>query len=211
MLVPKGDMFEVFDTYSKSNAEPIADATQSDVSVKSAVRGSDGARIVTLQRALTTSDMRTDIALSAASPLYLLYAYHRANGDRSRQHSDSGASANRVQLFRSTNAATPSMQLGALPTSYRDAHIALMLVAWNVLPLPIVLLARFFKPLGHIWFLLHRGLAIGVVLISLVALALAVLHHELGQRVASHFQSAHAILGLIVILLSIFQVCLFVY
>jgi hypothetical protein len=95
--------------------------------------------------------------------------------------------------------------LGDLSTSYRDAHIALMLVAWNLLPLPIVMLARFFKPIGHVWFVLHRGMAIGVVALSIVALTLAVLHHELGQRIATHFQSAHAIVGIIVVALSIFQ------
>jgi hypothetical protein len=99
MLTPKADdTFEVIDTYSKQNAEPIADATQGDVSVQNVTRRSDGV-FVTVQRTLLSNDTKTDVWLSPSTPLYLLYAYHRSNTDRSKQHSSAGATANRVQLF----------------------------------------------------------------------------------------------------------------
>lgn len=188
---------QILDTFALADETPLTDEQQ-DVKVES-VEQVDGRAVVKLSRALVSSDTSNDVNFD--QPMYLLYAWHDSAASLSSQHTQSGASSERISLYDGGVIAVDA----PLTNAYWQLHAVIMLVAWAVLPLPIVVLARYLKPVGQPWFTWHRALGFGVVILGVIGLCVAVVHHELGLRVSSHFVSAHGIVGLIVVVLAVAQ------
>lgn len=188
------------DAFSISNSQPSIDRQQDVANVS--IADTSGGRTASFTRPWDTRDA-DDIVLSDARAVYLLFAYHEAAADIATQHSKSGASSEPLNLFAASGGdALPLVELSSL---YRELHIAVMLVVWLALPLPLIAFARFLKALGHVWFQVHRGIGFFITIAGLAGLALGVAHQEIGVRVASHFGSPHSILGIIVLALAVAQ------
>lgn len=91
--------------------------------------------------------------------------------------------------------------------NYALAHAWLMIIAWIFLVPIAVLIARFYKNIGHKWFLLHRGIQIIALLLTVVGFALAVSSKVAnGYEIPASFlsiRSGHQRLGLYVFLMMI--------
>jgi len=91
------------------------------------------------------------------------------------------------------------------------AHAVVMAAAWAVLSPAAVAFARFGKGLepragpAARWFVLHKGLNYAAWAASLVGAGLGVGYVAAGSLRAAHFASAHARLGLVVVLLGFLQ------
>lgn len=82
--------------------------------------------------------------------------------------------------------------------AFTQVHGSLMFVAWNVLIPAAIYIARFEKnSLGHWWFILHSNLMRLAAVFMIIAFGFIV------AALDEHFDNAHAILGLITLLLTI--------
>jgi hypothetical protein len=188
---------DVLDTHGVGEETPLVDDS-SDVRLLG-IESVDGRIKVRLGRALHSND--ADDHNSFERPVFLLFAWHASSRDLGTRHQRSGVSAQPVSLY----AGVELGRVRAQNTAHWLAHAALMLIAWGALPFPLVVSARYVKPLGPAWFDWHRMLASGIVLLSLVGVVFAVAHHEAGRRQAKHLQSPHSMLGVILLALGAVQ------
>lgn len=86
----------------------------------------------------------------------------------------------------------------------RIVHGVLMAVSWGVLSVVSIIIARWFKWVGHTWFILHKSLNIIAILLTLIAFVISLVMVK-PFRQTSSVALTHAIVGLIVVILSVFQ------
>jgi hypothetical protein len=99
--------------------------------------------------------------------------------------------------------------LAAIPSnmSYEQIvqiHGVLMFLAWAVAPFLAIFIARFLKSIGHLWYQLHVGLFLvctGCGTIASTAILIV-------YKTPPHFIGTHRILGLLMLILMVFQIAL---
>ncbi|KAJ3318443.1 DOMON domain-containing protein frrs1L [Boothiomyces sp. JEL0866] len=88
-------------------------------------------------------------------------------------------------------------------------HGCLMFFAWSVCPTIGIFIARYFKKLGHLWFLLHVGLAITTTLCTIVGFLLIFLYYTPPHFSGSDFMNgSHTRWGLFILIGMVMQVVL---
>eukprot|EP01135_Chromosphaera_perkinsii_P007995 Nk52_evm67s1073 gene=Nk52_evmTU67s1073 len=108
------------------------------------------------------------------------------------------------ELFKLSVGSSFTNEISGTPNwfSYGMLHGLFMAISWGML-LPVgVVIARYFKHKDPLWFQLHRIIQLSGVLLFILGLVFGILARASG---GSHFQFAHGIIGIIVILLGIAQ------
>jgi DOMON domain/Eukaryotic cytochrome b561 len=90
-------------------------------------------------------------------------------------------------------------------TDLKTVHAVLMTLAWGVFVTIAWFLARFFKSIGHAWFIAHAALMSVAVLVTIVAFIIAVIMVDDDFAQANLAARAHSIIGLITVILSVAQ------
>jgi hypothetical protein len=147
------------------------------------------------QRKLSTGDSVKDLDIKPGSKLVLVIARGPASFDA--QHNDRITAADGIDLFEG---GTVGAGGGAAPLVL--IHGFLMLLAWTVLSVVGTFFARYLKDLGHAWYVAHRGMMSTAVLLTFIGFILITIH--VGKD-GLHYNSVHALLGVVVIMFSIAQ------
>lgn len=205
------------DRFATGYATPSAQATAESVLVS---RSSVGGRSsVVWRRALTTAAVNDghDVYLGAVDGVGVAFAACsntlRTCSSFNVQHTHTRALDDTIKLVSapsangsSTNAidVASSGDGGVSPNVVRRrAHASLMAVSWLVAAPVGAFIARYGKPLGHVWFLAHRSISSVAIVASIVGLVLSFLNVQ--ALAAGHLATPHAVVGALVTLLAVVQ------
>ncbi|TPX47694.1 hypothetical protein SeMB42_g01789 [Synchytrium endobioticum] len=173
-------------------------ATQNLQVVTSSVSGTNF--IVTVQRPLASLQAQEKTLVNGTQS----YIYATGNTPATTtasasipQHSVTGRNVLQIDLFPDGSAIPVSVDNSSLDyDALIKAHGCLMFIAWAVWCPLMIVIARNFKPfLGIWWFRLHSIIAIVVVIFVFAAFALG--HYA--NTVSTSAKSAHAVIGIIVL------------
>jgi len=186
----------VSDMFSNGHEPPTVDTSaggSSDlVATDSNVQRTGGTTTVTFSRPVTSADSHDmDITLGNMN---MIWAYQATSDDPTDKHTSNGVLGinfftGSTQLLKSSNSNLPVF------------HGVTMLLMWGLFAVWGAYLPSFLKGLGHIWYQLHVVIQ-GIVLLFTMFAFIAI---EAFLGTSGHFDNAHNILGIIVIILAIFQ------
>jgi Eukaryotic cytochrome b561 len=91
------------------------------------------------------------------------------------------------------------------PFDLRVLHGIMMSVCWGFLVIVSVLLARFGKGLGHCWYLTHAIVNATVILVTIAAAVIGIVHVEKDFAQDDLWARFHGILGMVVTVVTVFQ------
>lgn len=162
---------EVTDRYSEDRQEPDIDGEVggSDNILASSINIIDGNAYVRFIRPICAVDDDLDRSISTGVTDVIL-AYNVGGED---------------DIHDNWSHVSVDFQAGKLWLRYENTmtvHAVLLSVAWCLLISPAVLLPRFFKHIGHKWFLLHRGITIAGVVLALIGIFIGLTDSSLTQE-----------------------------
>lgn len=184
-----------------SRSMPQFDASQ-DVSLLpggSHVDGTLRARFTRLANTLdATGDIEIDLTGKKQFVLWSVgdapsggasadFEYHRSRG---------------VQRVNFVSGESEAVSSGVL--ALRRNHGVVMFLTWGVVTPVAILIARYFKHIGHLWYQLHMGLQMATLVLHLTGFALAVRAAE----GTTHFGGLHQVVGLMATLALFAQIAL---
>eukprot|EP00002_Diphylleia_rotans_P009567 TRINITY_DN19957_c0_g1_i1.p1 TRINITY_DN19957_c0_g1~~TRINITY_DN19957_c0_g1_i1.p1 ORF type:complete len:377 (+),score=87.59 TRINITY_DN19957_c0_g1_i1:50-1180(+) len=181
-------VLEIVDYYAKGNERPIRD-NQQDFSATSG-QEVDGITTVKFTRKLNTGDSDDEDLTNKLDSANFIAAFHPT-------------SDNLAQVHKGTGKAQVSLKgCQIIPQSKdklddEEIHGMLMLIGWGFLVPVAIILARFFKSIGHLWYQLHVALLL--VAYGLIIAGFAVIVDSKGGEMEFEMgaEGAHVVCGII--------------
>ena len=197
----------VQDMKASGEVTPQLDPVQNIL--QSAGSESNGVTVIKFQRLLNTGDSN-DAVLKVEQKNTFIWAYHPSN-DALVEHPRTGRGSFSAVLSASNQPSETKALNDEGELSKLIAHGALMLVAWIVLvPLGIIM-AKFWKRLGHKWYLAHAGIQSFACLLTLASFILIIVikspdGHAFFDASTNPVAFTHAIFGVLVTVIgAVFQ------
>lgn len=189
----------VINGYSKSNVRPSAEQT---LLKKQVAKSEDGTMVLFFERPLDHPSKQMRIHTNGVQKI--IWAY--SDSPKLGMHKRDGSM--RVQLSKTGNSRQTMPRRRKSSHSMVKAHGILMWLSFGVLFPVGVLLAKLMPRDGDkpYWLILHRLIQLLAAVLVLISFGL-IIANKLKKKFG-HFQTTHAIMGLIVIVVSLLQILL---
>eukprot|EP00158_Paraphelidium_tribonemae_P009915 Partr_v1_DN28999_c2_g1_i6_m25734 putative Ferric-chelate reductase len=180
----------VKDMYAQSTRTPTEDATSSIIAYNGTESG--GTTIIKFRRYAKSSDSQ-DLSIDVTKEQFLIYAFHPTSDDFVQHPRGSFGSSVIRDFSSSTVTSAPATELALL------AHGLGMALSWLILVPLAVVIARYYRSIGHSWFISHWVLNIVAVVITVGLAAVVILKNEQRLYLSPDLPTKiHGIVGLFI-------------